>query len=53
MATLSSNLARIILWTKEPGGLHSIGPQSQILMSIHMTSDVMCMHVSSVMSNSL
>ena len=29
MATLSSILAQEILWTKEPGGLWSMGPQSQ------------------------
>ena len=29
MATHSSILAREILWTKEPGGLWSMGPQSQ------------------------
>ena len=27
MATLSSNLAWRIPWTKEPGGLQSLGPQ--------------------------
>ena len=29
MATYSSILAGIIPWTEEPGGLQSMGPQSQ------------------------
>ena len=33
MATHSSILARKILWTEEPGGLPSIGPQSRTLLS--------------------
>ena len=36
MATHSSILAWIILWTEKPGGLQSMGSQSQIWLSMHV-----------------
>ena len=38
MATHSSILAWKIPWIKEPGGLQSIGSQSQICLSTHSTT---------------
>ena len=42
MATHSSILAWKILWTKEPGGLQSMGLQSRTRLSMHtqLTSEV-------------
>ena len=42
MATHSSILAWKIPWTEEPGGLQSVGLQSQTLLSIH-TCTIMLM----------
>ena len=36
MATHSSILCWRILWTEEPGGLQSMGSQSQTQLSMHM-----------------
>ena len=35
MATYLSNLAEIILWTEDPGGLQSMESQSQTQLSMH------------------
>ena len=35
MATHSSILARKILWTEEPGGLQSTGPESDVTEHVH------------------